>query len=130
LSVLSQEDTDCINYRAVLGRNQPEELERWLAVQWTGNNSEKMRTDLDILAYDRVGLMFDISAIMKEAGISMEVPQSHKVRGNKILLVISLQVINKNQLTGILQRLEKVQSIISVERSSTAYHREKEKRGE
>ncbi|MBR1529141.1 MAG: bifunctional (p)ppGpp synthetase/guanosine-3',5'-bis(diphosphate) 3'-pyrophosphohydrolase [Oscillospiraceae bacterium] len=119
---LSVHRTDCINYRAVLSRNNPEELERWLSVQWTGSNSSKMRTDIDILAYDRVGLMFDISAVMKEAGMSMEVPQSHKMKSGKILLVISIQVINKTQLTAILERLRKIRNIISVERSSSAHN--------
>jgi len=121
---LSVHRKDCINYCAVLSRNNPEELERWLAVQWTGSNSAKMRTDIDILAYDRVGLMFDISAVMKEAGMSMEVPRSHKVSGGRILLVISIQVINKTQLTAILERLRKIRNVISAERSSSAHDKQ------
>lgn len=125
---LSVHRTDCINYRAMLARNIPEERERWLDVQWTDNSSATMRTNLDILSYDRVGLMFDISAVMKEAGISMTVPQSHNLRGGRVLLVISIQVMNMNQLTAILDRLRKISGVISAERASSAHDAEKPKK--
>ncbi len=118
---LSVHRTDCINYRAMLARDIPEERERWLAVQWTDHNSAKMRTNIEILAYDRVGLMFDISAVMKESGISMNVSQSHGMKGGRVLLMISLEVLNKTQLTAILERLRQIRSVISAERASSSY---------
>ena len=47
---LSVHRTDCINYRAMLARNIPEEMERWLAVRWTDNSAAKMHTNIDILS--------------------------------------------------------------------------------
>ncbi len=126
---LSVHRTDCINYRAMLARNLPEEMERWLAVKWTDNASAVMHTNLEILCYDRVGLMFDISAVMKEAGISMTVPQSQNLKGGRVLLLIHIQVMNKTQLTAILERLRKIQGVISAERASSS-HADKKRGGQ
>ena len=73
--------------------------------------------------------MFDISAVMKEAGISMTVPQSQNLKGGRVLLVIHIQVMNKTQLNAILERLRKIQGVISAERSSSS-HSDKKRGGQ
>lgn len=125
---LSIHRTDCINYLSMLSRNIPEEKERWLSVQWTDNSSAKMRTNIEVLVFDRVGMMFDIAAVMKEAGISMNIALSQPMKGGKCKLVITVEVLNKTQLTAILERLRKIKNVISAERASSTHTPDK-KRG-
>ena len=67
---ISVHSVNCVNYQAALKRNDPEEMARWLPVRWSENTSTALiPTSIEVVASDRVGLVFDITKILSESHI-------------------------------------------------------------
>ena len=115
---ISVHTTSCVNYKAMLGRNNPEELERWMDVQWTDNQETAMQTSIEIIALDRIGLMYDITAILTEARIPIVHSSSRNLKNGNAIVDICLMIVNKSQLTAIFDRIRKVKGVLTVERAS------------
>lgn len=115
---ISVHTTSCVNYKSMLGRNNPEEKERWLEIQWTENQETAMQTSIEIIALDRIGLMFDITAILTEARVPIVHSSSRNLKNGNAIIDICLMIVNKSQLTAIFDRVRKVKGVLTVERAS------------
>ena len=80
---ISVHTTKCTNYKAALARNDPEELARWCDIQWSDNSNTQMQTSFEVTATDRVGLVYDISAILLEARIPIVHSSSRILKNGK-----------------------------------------------
>ena len=74
---ISVHTTGCTNYIAALKRDDEEELARWMDVQWTDSEQASLQTSIEVIALDRVGLVYDITAILTEARIPIPVSYTH-----------------------------------------------------
>lgn len=83
---ISVHSVNCVNYQAALKRNDPEEMARWLPVRWSENTSTALiPTSIEVVASDRVGLVFDITKILSESHILIVHSSSRNLRnGNAI----------------------------------------------
>ncbi|MDE5768932.1 MAG: bifunctional (p)ppGpp synthetase/guanosine-3',5'-bis(diphosphate) 3'-pyrophosphohydrolase [Oscillospiraceae bacterium] len=115
---ISVHTVSCVNYRSVLKRNNPEELERWFDIQWTDHQETAMQTSIEIIALDRIGLMFDITAILTEARIPIVHSSSRNLKNGNAIVDICLMIVNKSQLTAIFEKIRKVKGVLTVERAS------------
>lgn len=107
----------CINYQSALKRNIPEEMERWLPVQWTGSSSALIPTSIEVVAVDRVGLVFDITKILSESHIQILHSSSRNLRNGNAIFEASVQIAGTDQLKTIMEKLQRIKGVISVERT-------------
>lgn len=113
---ISVHTVSCVNYQAALKRNQPEEMARWLPVQWTNNTSTLIPTSIEVIAVDRVGLVFDITKILSESHILIVHSSSRNLRNGNAIFEASVQVAGTDQLNTIMDKLKHIRGVISVER--------------
>ncbi len=106
----------CVNYQAALKRNNPDDLARWVPVQWTNNTSTLIPTSIEVIAVDRVGLVFDITKILSESHIQIVHSASRNLRNGNAIFEASVQVGGADQLQAIMDKLRKIRGVISVDR--------------
>ena len=115
---ISVHSVNCVNYQAALKRNDPEEMARWLPVRWSENTSTALiPTSIEVVASDRVGLVFDVTKILSESHILIVHSSSRNLRNGNAIFEASVQVAGADQLKSIMDKLRKIQGVISVERA-------------
>lgn len=115
---LSVHATRCSNYRAALQRNDPEEMQRWFDIQWTENSNSQFQTSFEVIASDRVGLVYDISAILVESRVPIVHSASRVLKNGNALCELTIVISSMDQLKNLFEKIKKVKDVISVERSS------------
>ncbi len=114
---ISVHKTDCANY---LGQMSNEaQRERWLAVRWADSSEENsyFKVTLDILATDRIGLLADISVELSNIRIPMHEATARELKNGNASVMVTISVAGVNQLNNVIQRLKKVPSVLSVDRT-------------
>ncbi len=114
---ISIHTTSCTNYAAALKRDSPEELARWMDVQWTDNQQTSLQTTIEVTALDRVGLVYDICAILMEARIPIIHSSSRNLKNGNAMFEAKITIAGMDQLKGLFEKLRKVKDVISVERA-------------
>lgn len=115
---ISVHTSKCTNYRAVLNRNNPEELERWCDIQWSEHSDTQLQTSIEVTATDRVGLVFDITAILTENRIPIVHSSSRNLKNGNALFEATITIAGTEQLKNLFDRLRKIKGVISVDRAS------------
>lgn len=114
---ISVHTTGCTNYIAALKRDDEEELARWMDVQWTDSEQASLQTSIEVIALDRVGLVYDITAILTEARIPILHSSSRNLKNGNALFEATITIANIEQLKGLFDKLRRVKDVISVERA-------------
>lgn len=115
---ISVHTTKCTNYKSVIQRNIPEELERWCDIQWSENSDAQLQTSFEVTATDRVGLVFDITAVLTEARIPIIHSASRILKNRNALFEATITIAGTEQLRNLFEKLRKIKGVISVDRSS------------
>lgn len=115
---ISVHTTQCTNYKAALARADKQELERWCDIQWSANSSSSLQTTIEVIATDRVGLVFDITAILTEARIPMVHSSSRNLKNGNALFEASITIAGTDQLKSLFEKLKRIKGVISVERAN------------
>ncbi len=115
---ISVHTVDCTNYKAVLQRNDPQELSRWVEIQWTENSNTQLQTSFEVTATDRVGLVYDISAVLLEARVPIVHSSSRVLKNGNALFESTVIISSTEQLNNLFEKLRKIKGVISVERSA------------
>jgi GTP diphosphokinase / guanosine-3',5'-bis(diphosphate) 3'-diphosphatase len=106
--------TDCKNVKAL--KRAPE---RFVEVGWQGENEASYRVELQIDAYDRTGLLEDLSRTFTEAGINIigaTCMTNHPMVKNRFVV----EVGDTEQLKGCITRLRNVESVFDAYRVTPA----------
>lgn len=114
---ISVHTTGCTNYLAALRRNNEEELARWMDVQWTDKEQTNMQTSIEVIALDRVGLVYDITAILTEARIPILHSSSRNLKNGNALFEATITIAGTEQLKNLFDKLRRVKDVVSVERA-------------
>ena len=115
---VSVHTTNCTNYKAALARNNPEELERWVDIQWTDSSDTQLQTSFEVTATDRVGLVYDISAVLLEARVPIVHSASRVLKNGNALFEGTIVISSTEQLKNLFEKLRKIKGVISVERAA------------
>lgn len=115
---LSVHTTHCSNYLAAKQRNIPEEMDRWYDIVWSENSLSQLQTSFEVVATDRVGLVYDISAALMKARIPIVHSASRVLKNGNALFESTIMISSTEQLRNLFDRLRKIKGVISVERSS------------
>jgi len=92
-----------------------EEKDRLVNVEW-GETSELYPVQIQVQAWDRVGLMRDISTLVAEEKINIAAVNLTNNDNQTISIFFSLEAANLTQLSRILVKIEGVRGVISATR--------------
>ncbi|MGA8849534.1 MAG: bifunctional (p)ppGpp synthetase/guanosine-3',5'-bis(diphosphate) 3'-pyrophosphohydrolase [Dehalococcoidia bacterium] len=100
---------DCLNII------HEEEKERLIKVEW-GDVAQVYPVMIQVDAWDRVGLVRDISAIIAEEGVNLSEVSMSNHHDDSITLFFALEVKSVAQLSKIMSRIYSVWNVVSVTR--------------
>jgi len=92
-----------------------EEKERLVKVEW-GDVAQVYPVTIQVDAWDRVGLIRDISAIIAEEGVNLSEASISNHRDDNVTLYFTLEVKSAAQLGKIISRVYSVWNVVSVTR--------------
>ncbi|MDI9504680.1 MAG: bifunctional (p)ppGpp synthetase/guanosine-3',5'-bis(diphosphate) 3'-pyrophosphohydrolase [Bacillota bacterium] len=104
---------DCANRGEF--EQQPERL---IQVSWEDGEQSAYNADIQIVAYDRLGLLADISAIFAKMDISIIALSARIDKNQNTTINVTLSCKNTQQLDKIIKQLQKRSDIIEVFRVS------------
>ena len=104
---------DCVNVR------KAQEKERLIEVSW-GETQEVHPVNVQIDAWDRVGLLRDITAVVAEAKVNIA-GISTTYHNDVVSVFATLEITNMAQLTQVLSRIQGVRSVLSAIRARQAH---------
>lgn len=102
--------------------NVPEDIStspdpsRWISAKWSNSISSSFQTVIEILAYDRTGLVADLAGQLQNMRINIHNMSSKGTRNNLAIVTFNITVKNKSHLRDIISKLQSVKGIISVNR--------------
>ncbi len=92
-----------------------QEKERLVKVEW-GAVAQVYPVTIQVDAWDRVGLVRDISAIIAEEGVNLTEVSMDNHRDDSVTLHFTFEVKNAAQLSKIMSRIHSVWNVVSVTR--------------
>jgi GTP pyrophosphokinase len=95
-----------------------DERERLVDVEW-GHTGQLYPVAVDIEAWDRVGLLRDISTIVAEEQVNMVAVRTEERADRTTAISLTLETQSLDQLSRLLNKLEAVRGVISVARVQT-----------
>lgn len=102
--------------------NVPREIEnsaepgRWIPARWAVSHSSSFAATLQLLAFDRDGLMFDISSAVMNMRIKMTAISARQLRDGNCAIDITVCVESVEHLKSVIDKLSAVSGVFSVER--------------
>ncbi len=106
--------TDCPNMVAM------RETERLIDVSWgTEDLEQRYLVPVEVIAYDREGLLREISTIIAEENVNISSVEV-KTRQHIATLNLQLEIANNQQLTRILSKIDLVPNVIEARRRNTS----------
>ena len=104
-----------VNQRDCLNIINEEEKERLIKVEW-GDVAQVYPVTLQVDAWDRVGLIRDISAIIAEEGINLSEVSMSNHHDESVTMHFTLEVKSAAQLSKIMSRIYSVWNVVNVTR--------------
>jgi GTP diphosphokinase / guanosine-3',5'-bis(diphosphate) 3'-diphosphatase len=101
---------DCPNIR-----HEPEK-ERLIAVNWGAQRQEQYPVTVRIEAWDRVGLLRDISTVVADDKVNMTSVLTTTHSDRTVTLLVTLTIASVAQLSRVLTRIESVRDVYEVRR--------------
>jgi len=101
---------DCVNVR------HSDEQERMVDVAW-GEETRAFPTQVRIEAWDRVGLLRDLTAVVAEDRVNILSAHTEEHDDHTISVVMRLETAGIEQLTRLMTRLEQVKSVLTATRN-------------
>jgi len=91
--------------------------EKVLGVEWSGAVNDRYLIDLLIKAYDRKGLLGDVTTLMADEKVSVTSLNTH-INKSRLMVNIKMQIeVQSNDVAArVMSRIEQLQTIVSVQR--------------
>ena len=106
---------DCGNFLG-LNRRHPE---RVLEIGWGSSDSAAYPVDLSIFAFDRSGLIRDITAVLADDNANVIDLKSHTDKSSQqVMMDLSVEVADLPTLSTIIARVEQIPNVVSVRRKA------------
>ena len=106
---------DCVNY--LNGQETEEQRSRWINVRWADDTEVIYRATLDIVAHNRNSLFADISLALANFRVPVHEVNARELKNGNANIVVSIGIAGLEQLKSIIQKLSKVEGVITIERS-------------
>lgn len=103
---------------ASLRRMQSQRPERVLAVRWRNDSGAKLPVEISVLAYDRRGLVRDLTDVVASADIGIEALETTTDRAKGTArTVMRVSVVDTAQLSKLLRALSGVANVLAARRT-------------
>ena len=96
--------------------SQSEEPERWVSCFWEEQVDEAFRSTVQITATDRSGLLADVTVKLSTMHINIHTLNSREVKNNKAVVTVTIDVMGRNHLRGVISRLSDINGIEEIKR--------------
>ncbi len=106
---------DCVN--VINGMKDESQRGRWINVHWDEATPVSYRSTLDIVAQDRNALLADISIALANFRVPIHELNARELKNGNADIVATIGINGIDQLNSIIQKVEKIPGVISVERS-------------
>ena len=109
--------TDCIN---VINMSE-DDRHRLIDAEWQAPDStagERYMAELNVYAYNRTGLIVDISKIFTERKIDISALNTRTSKQGVATIDISFEVASKEELNGIIEKIRQIESVKDIERTA------------
>ena len=107
---------DCPN--AHPDKRKPDEAGRWVKVSWGESEQTTYQTSLEISAKDRDALALDVTMALTAAKVRVSSFSARSLPDGYALVSIVLEVRDKNELTGLINKLGQISGVYQVKRAS------------
>ena len=97
-------------------RRRPEEAGRWIKVSWGTNTRESYRTALQVVAKDRLSLIMDVSTALAAIKTRVSSLNARSTPDGFTLITMDVDVSDREQLRGVIRRLEQISGVMRVTR--------------
>jgi len=117
IGLIDDENTVHVHKQDCLVGLAPDCYSRRVQLDWQSHSRQTFPVNLEIDAYDRSGLLHDITGVFLKRGtniIAMN-SMSDKIR-NRVIVSMTMEVISLNELLQTLEEIEQVPNIISARR--------------
>ncbi|RLT44704.1 MAG: bifunctional (p)ppGpp synthetase/guanosine-3',5'-bis(diphosphate) 3'-pyrophosphohydrolase [Chloroflexi bacterium] len=105
---------NCPNIAAQIRRK---ENARLIEVQWGAESAETFPVSIQVRAYDRAGLLRDVTGLVADEKINMRSAEAITgMKNNMALINATLEITNVSQLTRILTRIERLPNVVDAVR--------------
>jgi GTP diphosphokinase / guanosine-3',5'-bis(diphosphate) 3'-diphosphatase len=105
-----------IHHRECVNIRHSEEKERLVDVAW-GQETRSFPVSVRVEAFDRVGLLRDLSAIVADDGVNITGAYTRDHDDHTIFVYLTVETTGVEQLTRLMSHLEMVRGVINVTRS-------------
>ncbi len=97
------------------------ERERLIAVDWNQTDQAVYPVQVQVRAFDRAGLVHDISGIVAAEGINMASASALAGRKDHIsIITATLEIASADQLTRVLNKIDRLPNVIEVHRVTSS----------
>ncbi|MEH6449898.1 MAG: GTP diphosphokinase [Oleispira sp.] len=105
---------DCEN----LMHHDMTEPQRILEVSWGGKVSQMYPVDIDISAYDRTGLLRDVSLVLADSGVNVVAVNTRSDQKDHLAnMQITVEIDSLSKLGRVLNKLNQLPNVLTVRRS-------------
>lgn len=116
---LSVHTNTCKNYTSAVKRGQPDELQRWVEVKWSGKHQPRERqASIEVLATSRVGIVYDICGVLHDARVPIIHSASRTLKNGNTVFEATITVTTAEQLQSLLTKLRHLRDVISADRAA------------
>ncbi len=107
---------DCVN--VVNNLENPESKDRWLSACWAGVDEDtSYRATIDVISLDRTGLIADVAMVFATNRIPVLELNAHNLKNGNASIVVTIEVVNMDQLNNVMAKVKKLDGVITVERT-------------
>ena len=104
---------DCSNVKAGL---EGPDAARWVRAHWADSVQESFKSELEISAVDRNGLMADVAGLVAEMHLPCYAISARQLSDGRATMSLTIGINSIEHLNTVLGRLRKIQSVTSVTR--------------
>lgn len=96
----------------------PEDMERMIEVSWDVASTESFHVGIDIVGYDRTGILLDVMAVLSELKINISNINAKVNEDNKnVHISMSIEIKDISQLDFVMTKLRRIREVYSVQRA-------------
>lgn len=107
---------DCVN--VISSMAQEEQRPRWIPARFAEETFQKgYRSTLDILTTDRNGILADVSIVLANFRVPLHELNARELKNGNSNIVVTIGIQDVNQLKNIIEKVERIEGVLSVERS-------------
>ncbi len=115
-SGVSIHKNDCKN--VVSGLKDQSQSNRWINVSWVNSENKNFKSTIKIISHDKEALLLDVTKIFADFKVPLHNLSARELKNGYINIVATFQITGIDQLNSIINKIKKIKSVISVERSN------------